>query len=117
MEVLKNPDRWLVPTEFGVDHLIRRRYRHERPVFGDGLAMKGDNIRRAQPQESFDPEDQDTDVVQLTDDRDEVGQEVERRQDIRDRGERHGLEIGRDRWLSQEPQREVNVGEQCSNRP
>ena len=31
--------------------------------------------------------------------------------------ERHGLEIGRDRGLSQEPQREVNIGEQRSNRP
>jgi hypothetical protein len=37
--------------EFGVDDLVCRRHRRERPVLDDCLPMKGNSIGWAQPQE------------------------------------------------------------------
>ena len=76
--------------------------------------MENDRIGGAHPQEYLEAEYDDTEVVQLTDYRKEVGKEVQRGQDVGQGGKRHGLEVRRDRRLAQEPQRQMSLGQQCS---
>ena len=66
-----------LPVEFGVDYVVRRRHRREGPMLVECVTMEGERIGRTQPQKELESEYQETDVVQLTDDRNEIGNEVE----------------------------------------
>lgn len=81
-------------------------------MLDDCLPMEGDRIGGAQPQKYLETEYDDTEVVQLTDYRYEIGKEIQRRKYVGQRSKRHGLDVGRDRWLTPKPQRQVRVGHQ-----
>ncbi len=71
-----------MPSEFRVDHLAVRRHRSKPAAFGDGGAMEIDRLGGRESQESFERDEDDAEVIELANDWQDIGHEVERRDDV-----------------------------------
>src|SRR5919198_4781414 len=103
-----------VAPPFGVDEAVAGSHRGVSPAPGDRLLVKRLRARWAEPQEYFERQQEDAQVIELSNDRKHVGYEIERGDQIKRREERHAFDQQRHSRLPQKPQREPRLREQCS---
>ena len=105
------------PPPFRVDHDTsgggrRTDVRRVRAALVEGPTVVIHEVGRHEPQEPFECEQHDADVVQLTEDGHQVGQQVHRRDDVEEGQRREGLHHDRGQRLTHQARRQPHLREQ-----